>query len=125
MGDPEIRQELQQLRQQLQDAERWANGVFLALEMVLPHLLRDHPQAAALGDQLHAMAERYELLLRHPEQQTDEADLAGHYEPAKMLYWQMALLGVWPGVDPQQVTAQTLARHGLGGSASGSEPGDG
>lgn len=112
MTDPEMQQELQQLRQQLQDAERWANGVFLALEMVLPHLLRDHPQAAALGDQLRSMAERYELLLRHPEQQTDEADLAGHYEPAKMLYWQMALLGLWPGVDAQEAARQSLERAG-------------
>lgn len=113
MTDPATQEELRQLRQQLQATEEWAEGVYVLLETVLAHLLRGHPRAPALGQQLQRMAAQHDRLEQQPELATDEDPRASHLEPAKMLYRHLALLGVWPGVDPRAMAAETLGRYGV------------
>lgn len=96
-----LRQEIAELRQQLEYTDDWAGGVQNVLRYVLPLLLRGHPEIAKVRDLLKADSDRYEELELHPERATvDDLPLAT-YEPAKMLYQQMALLGIWPadGLD--------------------------
>ncbi len=101
MSAPDVQHQLAELQRQLSEAEEWANGLFLILSAVLPALLKDHPKAGQVADQLQSMERRYQELREHPERSTDPAEVAGHLEPAAMLYRQIALLGVWPDLDPR------------------------
>lgn len=114
-----LRQEVAQLRRQVDATDDWANGVYLALETVLPVLLRGHPLAEKARDLLHFQALAHEDLLAHPEKEGDLHGKASRLEASKMLYDQLALLGVWPGIDPQDVMRQTLERAGWQALAGG------
>ncbi len=107
-----LRQEVAQLRAQVDATDDWASSVYLTLETVLPCLLRGHPQAAQARDLLRFQADSFEDLQAHPEKEGDLHGKASRLEASKMLYYQLALLGVWPGVDPKAVIRQTLGRAG-------------
>jgi hypothetical protein len=94
--------QLTRLQQQIEETDQWATGVFLALQAVLPFLLRDHPQVNKMQALLAGMDRRYEELLAHPECAENKDETAGNYEAPKMLYRQLALLRVWPDLDPKQ-----------------------
>ena len=111
MTDPAVQEELRQLRQQLQEAEDWATGVHRALEAVLPFLLRGHPQATQAQAVLASMDRRFEELRRHPDRAEPDERPTLH-EPGKMLYRQLALLGVWPDIDPREEAQRVLREHG-------------
>lgn len=116
--NPEIaalRQEVAQLRAQVNATDDWASSVYAALELVLPHLLRGHPQAGKVQGLLQSQARGFEKLQAHPEQEDEMNGKASLQEAGKMLYYQLALQGVWPGVDPQEVVRQTLERAGWQG----------
>lgn len=112
-----LRREVAELRQQIDQVDDWANGIQQVLVSVLPFLLRGHPEAAKVGKLLRHYAERYEELLAHPERAEDRDDTPEKKEAGKMLYWQLAVLGVWPGVDPASAAQQILAQ-----ARQGSEP---
>lgn len=111
MTDPATQEELRQLRLQLQEAEDWANGVFLALQQVLPALLRGHPEVKKVQALLAGRDQRFEELRRHPERAEPDERPTLH-EPGKMLYRQLALLGVWPDMDPREEAQRVLRTHG-------------
>ena len=109
VSDPHIRQTLLAMRAEIQASDDWANGIFLMLHQVLPLLLRDHPNVSKVQHLLEAADARYEELLAHPER-AEEGEPAGLHEAGKMMYRQMALLGVWPNIDPADAVRQSIAR---------------
>lgn len=111
MSDTEFRQEVARLRAELNAADVWANGIQLMLVQILPHLLRNHPNVVKVQQSLQFSDARYEELLTHPER-AEEGESAGQYEAGKMLYRQLAILGVWPNISPTEAVDRSLARAG-------------
>jgi hypothetical protein len=109
MSEAKLRAEVERLRTEVDRVDDWANGIFALLVEVLPHLLRDHPNVEKIQRSLQAADERYEDLLAHPEH-AEAGESAGLYEARKMLHRQLALLGVWPDVDPAAAAERSLAR---------------
>lgn len=107
-----LRQEVAALRVEVAATDDWATSVFVALETVLPFLLRGHPQVHKMRDLLQAQAQSFEDLSAHPKKQGDVHGYASRMEAGKMLYQQLALLDVWPGVDSKEVVRQSLERAG-------------
>ncbi len=104
-----LRQEVAVLRQQIDEVDDWANGIQHALIAVLPFLLRGHPEVSKVEGLLRSRSERYAELLAHPERaEGDETALL--HEAPKMLYWQLAVLGVWPGISSEEATRQLMAQ---------------
>lgn len=99
------------LHGQIDATDEWATSVFLLLEQILPFLLRGHPDIAKIQQLLKHSEERFEALEVHPEQAQD-GETASRYEAAKIMYRQLALLGVWPDVDPLAAARQTLEKAG-------------
>lgn len=109
MSDSELRKEVERLRAEIDAVDDWANGIFQMLVQVLPLLLRNHPNAANVQRLLQDSDVRYEELLAHPER-AEKDEPAGLYEAGQMMYRQMAVLGVWPDIDPAEFARQTLER---------------
>lgn len=110
MSEQTLRQEIAELRARIEATDDWAAGVHRVLVDVLPFLLRGHPEAAKVHQLLLQAERRYEELKAHPEQSEGPGETADLYEPSKLLNRQLALQGVWPGVDPQQAAREALDR---------------
>lgn len=108
----DLQSQIDALRAELKTTDDWATGVFLTLEQILPFLLRGHPEIAKIEQTLKHSEQRFEELCAHPERAEDSDETAEKYEAAKMLYRQLAILGVWPGVDAAEIVQQTLERAG-------------
>lgn len=108
----DLQSQIDALRAELKTTDDWATGVFLTLEQILPFLLRGHPEIAKIQQSLKRSEQRFEELIAHPERAEDDDETAEKYEAAKILYQQLALLGVWPDVDPGAAARQTLERAG-------------
>lgn len=109
----EIERAVAPLRQEIDQVDDWANGVFAALEDVLLPLLKERPDLARKVQPLWRLAaQRHEQLGRSPGQADDFHETAHLLEARKMLYWRFATAGVWEGVDPQKAALQTLERAG-------------
>lgn len=74
--------------------------------------LRGHPQVEKVRDLLHADAQAFEELSAHPEREGELNGKASLREAGKMLYFQLALLDVWPDVDSKALARQRLERAG-------------
>lgn len=109
MNEAELRSEVQRLRTEIDRIDDWASGIFALLMDVLPQLLRDHPNVEKIQRSLQAADDRYEELQAHPER-AEAGEPAGLYEARKMLHRQLALLGVWPNVDPAEAAERSLER---------------
>ena len=116
-----LRQEVAELRGQIDEVDNWASGIQQVLVAVLPFLLRGHPEAGKVAGLLRHHSERFEELQNHPERAENEDETAGLYEAGKMLYWQLAILGAWPGIDPAQAAQQSLARVAPAGTVRRAE----
>jgi len=106
-----LRQEIAVLRRQVDETDDWANGIQQVLVAVLPFLLRGHPEVEKVEGLLRHYADRYEELLAHPERAEDRHDTPEKQEAGKMLYWQLAVLGVWPGISAEQAARNVMERH--------------
>lgn len=95
----DLQSQIDALRAELKTTDDWASGVFLTLEQILPFLLRGHPEIGKIEQLLKRSEQRFEELIAHPERAEDADETPEKYEAAKMLYRQMALLGVWPDKD--------------------------
>jgi uncharacterized small protein (DUF1192 family) len=104
-----LRAEVERLRAEIDAMDDWAHGVHVSLAAVLPLLLRGHAEADAARRFLQSHADRYEELLRHPER-AEEGETAAQHESPKILYDQLELLGVWPGVDPKEAARKHIAK---------------
>lgn len=126
MSEEALRREIAELRQRIEEVDSWANGLHNALSAVLPFLLRGHPEAGKVAGLLRSASERYDLLSARPELAESPEELVG-LEASKMLYRQLAILGVWPGVDPAEAAQRSLAPYlGTTAEAPGPEaPGSG
>ena len=95
----EIERAVAPLRQELDELDDWANGVFAALADVLPLLLRKNPEIAVVLEPMwRGAAERREHLQQPQAQaQADDFHETEHLlEARKMLYRQLAVLKAWP-----------------------------
>jgi hypothetical protein len=92
----DLQSQIDALRAELKTTDDWATGILLTLEQILPFLLRGHPEIAKIEGLLQSSEQRFEELVAHPERAEDADETAEKYEAAKMLYRQLALLGVWP-----------------------------
>lgn len=105
----QLKEEIAALRRTIDETDDWASGFFLVLVQVLPFLLRNHPEIDKIHGVMKEAHDLYGELLAHPERDTEGVP-AARYEAVKMLYQQLALLGVWPNVDPKDVVKATT-RH--------------
>ena len=95
----EIERAVAPLRQELDELDDWANGVFAALEDVLIPLLKAQPDIARKVQPLWLLAaQRYEQLEKSQGQADDFHETAALLEARKMLYRLFGLLGSMPKV---------------------------
>lgn len=87
--------EIETLRAQIETNDKWAYSLYLALEAILPFLLRGHPNAGAIRQRLEQIANHYEALEAHPETAID-GDCSDLHQAGKMLFHRLSMLGVWP-----------------------------
>lgn len=98
MGETELlRAELAQLRRELERQDDWMDGLFLVLIDLIPPLLRQQPElAATLAPMWHKAAERFAEVEATPGQSECFQETAERLEPRKLLYRNIAVLGLWP-----------------------------
>lgn len=82
----QLRESVAKLREEIDAVDDWANGVHVTLTLVLPPLLRGHPNEHLIRQSLQHHAARYEELAAHPERAEDEHERCGLYESGKMLH---------------------------------------
>jgi len=105
-----LRKEVVALRKQIDEVDDWANGIHMAVSDLMFVLLRDHPKAQQVADQLKQSYDRYLELQAHPRRRTRDEPAVGIYESRKLLYAGLACFGLWPDVDPHQWAEQSLSR---------------
>lgn len=104
-----LRAEVARLRARIEEADDWAHGIQTVLALVLPALLRGHPEAGKVQALLQMEDDRYEELQKHPDR-AEPNETAAQHEAGKMLHRLLALGGVWPNVDHQQAVRESLRR---------------
>ncbi|PPD36773.1 MAG: hypothetical protein CTY18_03025 [Methylomonas sp.] len=92
--------DLTTMQQQLEATEQWATGIFLVIEQLMPFLIQGHPRLDKIESLLKQSRIRFDQLTANPEQAQD-SEAAGIYEAGKILFDQMALLGLWPVTAPK------------------------
>jgi hypothetical protein len=102
----ELREEVEALKQRLAEAEDWSDGIQMVLQNLLPFLLRGHPEIEKIQGLMKSASERFESGAADPD-----GPPLGAYEPSKMLYRQLAILGVWPGVDSETFVEEAIGRR--------------
>lgn len=103
----QLRNELAELRLEIDGVDDWGNSIHNALVATLPFLLRNHPEVEKVQGLLRRHCERYEELSENPER-AENGEKAARYESSKILYKQLAVLGVWPGIDPLEAARKEL-----------------
>lgn len=114
MNEPSLREELDRLHARVEELEDWSYGLLVGVLAVLPPLLRGHPQVEQAHQVLQKADARYEELLLHPERAEDPQETPARLEPQKMLNRLLGAVGVWPGVDPQELARTAIARRQRG-----------
>lgn len=96
----EIGKAVAPLRQEIDQVDDWANGVFAALNDLLPPLLKKHPDIAHDLEPLWRYASEQYDTLDSTGQADDFHETQGLLEARKMLYRHIALLHAWPPRAP-------------------------
>ncbi len=105
-----LRKEVAELRKQIDEVDDWANGIQVSLMYVLPLLLRDHPEVKTVQKMFEHSNARYEELKAHPSR-GEKTETAALHESRNLLYRQLALLGVWPDVDPDRHAQDSIQQY--------------
>ena len=93
----QLRQEVAQLRVEVDRVDEWANGLFWVLHDVLPWLLRRDPEmAAALAQQWREAAQHFAEVSAEEGQAASFDETAERLEARKMLYRLFDVLRLWP-----------------------------
>lgn len=111
MSEQSLHEEIDKLRARLDAAEECSYGLLQALMHVLPPLLQGHPKAAQVQQALQAADDRFEALLLHPQRAQAPGETHHRYEPLMQLNRMLAILGVWPGLDPSEAAKAAIARR--------------
>lgn len=93
MSEPELRQEIEQLRAEARAADEWADGLYSALLDVVAELSRHHPRLADdLKSRWRLSAARFDALSagHKPDSGCDSIDTPGNLEPRAKLYRALA-----------------------------------
>jgi len=98
MGEVELlRQEVAQLRAEVDRVDEWANGLFCVLLDALPLLLRRQPEVASrLAPMWRTASERFDEVSTATGQDDSFEETLERLESRKILYRTMALLKIWP-----------------------------
>jgi len=102
-----LKKEVIALHTQIDQVDDWANGIHMAVEDLMLVLLRDHPKAQQVGEQLKKSYDRFHALRAHPRRKGRDDPAIGVYESRKMLYAALAIYGIWPNVDSRQFAEQS------------------
>ncbi|MFA7238722.1 MAG: hypothetical protein WC091_01310 [Sulfuricellaceae bacterium] len=97
MSNTELREEIAQLRAEINDHREWTDGVYSVLIDLLPFLLRGDPvMAEQLGKRWRQVAERYDFITGSglPDENDEPPE---RMELRKMLYRTLVVAGSWPG----------------------------
>lgn len=106
-----IHHETASLRAELDRVDGFATGLLGALQEVLIPLLQAHPDLAEKIEPVwRRAAERYDRDAAGQTEQLDEP--LEMFEARRMLYRQLAALGVWPGVDAAAFRQAILEQAG-------------
>lgn len=98
--ESELREEINALRNELDNLHEWSDGVYSVLFDLLPFLLRGDPALAErLGERWRQVAERYDFITgaAQPEEHDEPP---GRMELRKILYRTLVVSGSWPGQPP-------------------------
>ena len=97
MSDTELRQEIEQLRAEIDRVDEWSTGVFQVLTDVLQPLLRLHPDVAAeIAPQWRRASDRFDAVESNAGQLDDVDETVERLEARKMLYRLFDSIGLWP-----------------------------
>lgn len=97
MADEELRQEIEQLRAEIDRVDEWATGLFQVLVDVLHPILKMHPEvAAAVAPHWRHASERFDAVEANTGQLEDVDETVERLEARKMLYRMFAIDGLWP-----------------------------
>lgn len=94
--DQEIERVVAPLRQQIDQVDDWANGVFVVLSDLLVPLLKKHPDVALELEPLWRYASEQYDKLDGSGQAEDFHETQGLLEARKMLYRQLQTFRAWP-----------------------------
>ena len=92
----EIEKAVAPLRQEIDQLDDWANGVFAALSDVMPVLLKTQPEIACYLEPMWREASEQYDRIGSIGQADDFHGTQALLEASKMLYRQLALLKAWP-----------------------------
>ena len=97
MGDEELRQEVERVRDEIDRVDDFATGVFQALHDVLAYLLPMHPDLAAqLAPAWREVATLYHEVQGSSGQLDNLDETVERLEARKMLYRMFEVAGLWP-----------------------------
>ncbi len=92
-----LRQEVAQLRAEIDRVDEWAVGVFEALNDVLVPLLRGNQALArTLAPQWHKAANQFDAVAAESGQAQSFEETAERFEARKILYRRFDVLKLWP-----------------------------
>lgn len=100
MSESQLRQEVAQLRAELERVDNWATGVFQVLQEVLEYQLGEQPGLAAwLEPMWREASQRFDEVDGNTGQPAGPDETVERLEARKMLYRMFSAAGLWSRPD--------------------------